>query len=137
MKRNLILITLAIVLITGISRATDPLNLPVNYDIVMLAGADYSLIVQFKNSSGATINVANNNYASQFRSAPAPGGAVFASFSTFKTGDPAYLNMKLSKAQTTNLSGKSGVWDLKQTAINGIVTYPMSGKATVKPTVTR
>lgn len=133
--------------------AVDPLNLPSPYDLVMLAGADYLLSIQIKNSAGASTDLTVNTYSAQFRAAPAPAGQLFANLSTItrvptftrysSNGEAVvttylpYLDIKLSKAQTRALSGKSGLWDLRQTGPTGLVSYPMAGKIVIRPTVTQ
>ena len=178
MKRLLLITGLVLSLAIGTaykSPAVDPLNLPTQFDHIMLAGADYLLSIQIKNSSGAVVDLTANTYAAQFRSAPAPAGVLFANLSTiirvptfsrystvtfraYSGGGPPgfivysslktipqpittsylpWLDIKLSKAQTKPLSGKSGLWDLRQIGPTGLVSYPMAGKIVVRPTVTQ
>ena len=137
MKRLFIGILLALSLAAG-SRAAEQPNLPTNFDMVMLAGADYLLTIQVKDNLGALLTLSTNTYKAQFRSTTYPVGTVFANFSTIpRPGFTTILDVKLSKAQTAALTGRSGVWDLKQTAPTGFVSYIMSGKAFVRPTVTQ
>jgi hypothetical protein len=137
MKKLIIALLLAFSLI-GNAQAIEPLNLPTPYDMVMLAGADYSLPVILKLSSTTTEDITGYAYAAQFRSGPAPSGIVFANFSTIITTPVnGMLRVSLSRRQTLPLSGKSGVWDLRQTTTAGVVTYVISGKASVRPTVTQ
>lgn len=125
------------------SFATGPLNLPTVYDMVILAGADHILTVAIKDSAGVFQNISGSSYKAQFRAAPAPGGALFTTFSTVKrnasiSGQTVrVVDVRLSKAQTTALSGKSGVWDLRQTDSAGLISYILTGKAAVRPTVTQ
>ena len=137
MKRLLIGIMLVVSLTTG-SRAAEQPNLPTAFDIVMLAGADYLLTIQVKDNLGSLLVLNVNTYKAQFRSTTYPVGTIFANFSTIpRPGNTTILDVKLSKAQTAALTGRSGVWDLKQTAPTGLVSYIMSGKAVVRPTVTQ
>lgn len=97
---RLLLITIAMILITICavhkSPAVDPNNLPTPFDIIMQAGADYELLLNVKSPLGGAIDLAGNSYAAQFRSAPYPGGVLFASFSTAKFNDysaiPSFYN---------------------------------------------
>ncbi|MFZ2949454.1 MAG: hypothetical protein WA003_08205 [Desulfuromonadaceae bacterium] len=132
MKR---LIVIALLLITPVVPASA-FN-PGIYDILMQAGEDYILTVTESNN-GTPINLSGTTYAAQFRSAPAPAGIVFATYSAF-TNNPAAGNItvKLSKAQTLAQSGAAGVWDLRRTDASGLVSYRLSGKCIVRPTVTR
>lgn len=130
------------------SPAVDPLNLPTQFDIVMLAGADYLLSVPMKLSNGQPYDMTFNTYAAQFR--PAPGGPLYANFSTSSrwvqsryssngvqlSASYPVLDIKMSNRLTKPLSGKTGLWDLKQSAPNGFVSYPLSGKVSVRPVVT-
>lgn len=111
---------------------------PGAYDIIMQAGEDFRLTMALKDSNGTAINLTGNTYSAQFRSAPAPAGVVFATYSASASAPASgQVTIKLSKAQTTNTSGKTGLWDLKQTDAAGSVSYLLAGKVIVKPTVTR
>ena len=134
MKR-ITIITLAMALLSACCWAFNPGV----YDIIMQAGEDYTLHLQFKDSTGAAMDLNGYSYASQFRSAPAPGGVVYATYSAAIFGDATSgrVRVKLSHGQTTTNSGRSGVWDLRQTAPSGEISYMLTGKAAVKPTVTR
>jgi hypothetical protein len=108
------------------------------FDITMQAGEDFKLSVGLADSTGADINLTGNTYAAQFRSAPAPGGVVFATYSAYSPSPATgQITVKLSSAQTSKQSGKSGIWDLKQTDSAGQVSYLLTGKCAVKPTATR
>lgn len=137
MKRFIAALLLSLSLLSPVHSA-DPLNLPSALDIIMLAGADFDLTVYRKFDATTYLDITGYQYAAQFRSAPAPGGVLFANYSAV-ISDPAtgHLRVKLSRFQTVPLSGKSGVWDLRQTAPNGLVSYIISGKAYVRPTVTQ
>jgi hypothetical protein len=111
---------------------------PGSYDITMYAGEDYRLTLKLADSTGSDINLTGNSYAAQFRSAPAPTGSIFATYSTTVTSaGTGMISVRLSRAQTTALTGKSGLWDLKQTDSVGLVSYLLTGKCAVRPTVTR
>ena len=113
-------------------------DLPTAYDVVMLAGADYQLDVKHVDPAGAVVNLTGSTFVSQFWSAPAPAGTVFATYSTpIVSAVAGTSRVKLSKAQTTALSGRSGVWDLLWTDATGRATFLLSGKAAVRPTVSR
>lgn len=147
MKLLLLVVSLILALYLSVRAAEQP-NLPSPFDVVMLAGADYLLSVQIKNSYGAQLNMTDKTYAAQFRANPAPAGVLYANFSAVtripyttysgvSTSYPAVLDIKLSAAQTRALSGKSGVWDLRQTDTLGLISYILAGKCTVRPTVTQ
>jgi len=110
---------------------------PGTYDIIMQAGEDY-VLTAVESNNGTPINLTGNTYAAQFRSAPAPAGIVYATYSA-STSNPSagQIRVKLSAAQTLAQSGKSGVWDLRRTDAAGQVSYRLTGKCAVKPTVTR
>lgn len=139
MKRIILIIALLFsTLITqpSSSRALDQINLPGTFDLLMYAGADYLLNLQFRNSTGAVIPLVRSGFAAQFR--PAPGGALYANYSTIPFNNYSGVRISLSRAQTSALSGKSGVWDLAQTNYStNRVYYRLTGKAVVRPTVTR
>jgi len=134
MKRFL-LITLYSLLITASAvYAFDPGV----YDVTMYAGEDFKLTLLLKDSTGAAMNLTGSTYAAQFRSAPAPAGTVFATYSaSAPTPANGQIEVKLSRAQTAINTGKAGMWDLRQTGTTGLVSYLLTGKAAVKPTVTR
>jgi hypothetical protein len=113
-------------------------DLPSSHDITMLAGADYQILFQHKDVVGAPVDLTGAFLYAQFRSAPYPGGVLFANYSTFISGDPisGHSIMRLSRFQTRALSGKSGVWDLLMVDGQGFATYLLSGKGSVKPTAT-
>ena len=128
------LLTLILLLITSSALAFDPGT----YDIAMLAGEDYRLTLKLTDSTGSAMNLTGCSYAAQFRSAPAPTGSVFATYSTSVTSaGTGTISVRLSRAQTSLSSGKSGLWDLKQTDSTGLVSYILTGKCSVRPTVTR
>jgi hypothetical protein len=108
------------------------------YDIVMRAGADYrSTHAWTVKATGAVIDLTGNSYQAQFRSAPYPNGTLFAVYSTVVTDAPGgVMRLSLSRRQTVTLSGKSGVWDLKQVAADGTVSYRYGGTVRVIPVVT-
>lgn len=132
-KRITLAALITVTLAAGIVLAADPGM----YSIMMQAGEDYRLQLKLSDSSGAPVNITGNSYAAQFRAAPAPSGAVFANLSTSITDAVnGQISIRLSRAQTTALSGKSGVWDLRQTS-GGLNSYVLSGNCAVRPTVTR
>lgn len=108
-------------------------------DLVMRAGADYRATLTWTQPvTKAAVNLTGNSYAAQFRTAPYPGGALLATYSTVVTNAAAgQMQLRLSKAQTRALSGKAGVWDLKQTDAAGLVSYRFGGMAKCLPTVTQ
>jgi hypothetical protein len=106
-------------------------------DLVMKAGADYRASLTWTDATGTAINITGNSYAAQFRSAVYPAGTLFATYSTTITNAAAgQMRISLSRAQTAALSGKAGVWDLKQTTSGGEVKYRFGGTARVLPVVT-
>lgn len=106
-------------------------------NLTMRAGADYRATLTWTDSASQPLNLTGNSYAAQFRSAPYPAGALFATYSCVVTNAVAgQMRISLSRAQTAALSGKAGVWDLKQTSADGSVSYRFGGTARVMPTVT-
>lgn len=133
----IVVITIAFLLFARPSRAQNQNDLPTTFDMVMLAGADYSLALTNKNISGTPIDLTGYQFKAQFRSAATPTGTLFATYSTSTTNTAAgQFKVTLSRAQTTALTGKIGVWDLLQIDNTGKYTFLLSGKAVVKPTVT-
>jgi hypothetical protein len=111
--------------------------LPTQFDIYMLAGADYALYFTETDYTGGAIDITGYRYVAQYRNSPAPTGTLFATYSTaIINGPTGRLKMTLSKEQTTSLSGTSGVWDLLQIDPTGMLTYLSSGRVSVVPTVT-
>lgn len=107
-----------------------------NPDIILRAGADYNATLTWT-YNGQPINLTGYSYAAQFRSAPT-SGVLFANLSTVVTNATAgEMRLSLSRRQTAGLGGKTGVWDLRQTAPGGAVTYQMGGTVKVLPTVTQ
>jgi hypothetical protein len=108
---------------------------PTQFDMVMLAGAEYVLPIVNTDATGSPINITGYQYASQFRSTP--GGSLFANYSaTIASTTSGQIRLKLSAAQTTRLSGQSGFWDLLQIDNAGRRSYLLSGTAQVKVPVT-
>jgi hypothetical protein len=130
--RRLLLIVITLVCLTVPALAEEP-------TLTMKAGADYRATLVWSNpQTGTPINLTGNSYAAQFRSAPYPGGQLFANYSAIVTSPvTGTMELRLSRAQTSTLSGKAGVWDLRQTDSSGLVTYQFGGKVVVLPTVTR
>lgn len=139
-RPNYFLLSLMVyaLLCVGIVKAQNQNDLPSPFDMVMLSGADYSLSVQITNpADGTPVNISGYQYFAQFRSAPAPTGILFATYSTSIVNSmQGQMKVKLSKAQTANLTGKSGIWDLLQLDTSSKATFLLSGKATCKPTST-
>lgn len=125
---------LGVALLLGVSWALDPGV----FDISVQAGEDYRLQLTLKDGAGAPMNLTGYSFKAQSRQAPAPTGALYATYSTIVVS-PATgrLDVRLSKTQTASNSGKSGVWDLQQTDSGGLVTYILRGKSVVMPTATR
>lgn len=135
MKTIILLLTIALFALP--LRAQNQNDLPTTFDMVMLAGADYSLALTNTTAEGTAVDITSFQYMAQFRSAPAPAGTLFATYSTTTTNAAAgQFKVTLSRARTTALSGKTGVWDLLQVDNAGKYTFLLSGKAVVKPTVT-
>jgi hypothetical protein len=101
----------------------------------MKAGADFRPTLAWADKTGHPINITGNTYQAEFRDAPE--GTLFARYSTVIT-DAANgkMQLRLSRAQTTRLSKKTGVWDIKQTTPDGQVKYRFGGTVIVKPPVT-
>lgn len=141
MMRLLVVVSLLLLIVTAQIQAVEQPNLPTNFDIIMLAGADYSLTVMIRDAAGQFTNMSTPSYTAQFRSTAYPVGTIFANFSAVRVRVPTTqkigISLRLSKAQTNALSGRSGLWDLKQTASDGLVSYILTGKCSVKPTVSR
>lgn len=134
MKRWLCLLLFTVLSLPFSVHALDPAI----YDAVMYANEDYRLNMVLKDSAGAVMNLSGYSYKAQFRSAPAPAGIVYANYSAYVTSTTGgALTVRLSKAQTSALSGYAGFWDLQQTDSASAISYLLSGRAVVKTTVTR
>lgn len=126
------LIVLALCILSGRAFAGD------TADLIMKAGADYRATLTWTMpGTKAVVNLTGNSYVAQFRSAPYPAGTLYATYSTIVTSASAgQMQLRLSHRQTATLSGKTGVWDLKQTDAAGQVSYRFGGTVKVMPTVT-
>jgi len=134
MIKRLLLLTALFVSLLSTAYALDPAV----YDAVMYANEDYRLNLTLKDSTGAAMNLTGYSYKAQFRQQPAPAGAVYATYSaTVSNAATGAVTVKLSKSQTSALSGLTGFWDLQQTDSGGSISYLLSGRAVVKTTVTR
>lgn len=139
MIRSLLLIPLLTLAFVTHAQAQGQNDLPTPFDMVMLADADYNLTITHTDpASGAVINLTGYSFYAQFRSAPAPSGAVYATYSTpIVNASLGRSRVSLSCAQTLANSGKSGIWDLLMVSNTGVSTYVLAGKAKVMPTATR
>lgn len=135
---RLIFILLFAISVSTPTIAADQYDLPKPVDIVMMAGADFNLNITHNDpTTGQPLNLTGAAFYSQFRSAPAPAGVVFGTFSTpIVSVSTGKSRVSMSKARTQALSGKSGIWDLLMINVSGLATYIMSGKAVVKPMAT-
>lgn len=107
-------------------------------NLTMYAGEDVRIVMTLKDSTGTPLNLTGYAYKSQYSSTFAPGGTVYATYSANVLSPTAgTISIRLSKAQTTTLSGTQGVWDVQQTDSGGAISYIVKGKALVVPTVTR
>lgn len=110
---------------------------PGTYDQAIQAGEDYRLTLSLKDSGGTAMNLTGYSYAAQLRATQATTGTLYANYSASVTSAVGgTVAVSLSKAQTSNLAGKTGYWDLKQTDSGGKATYVLAGKAVVTPRVT-
>lgn len=148
--KNLKLLCLAVLFLGLLIQGALALE-PVVFDLVMQAGEDFTLPVRLDFcadnplpqppalcKSWKVTDLTGYTYKAQFLSAPAPAGTVYATYSCIFTNiTGGELKVKLSKAQTTANSGRSGIWDLRQTDSGGAVSYIIRGKAVVSPTGTR
>lgn len=121
------------------------------YNIIMQAGEDFRLPLAMNTCADnpppadptkcktlVPTKLDGYSYKAQFRQAPAPAGAVYATYSAvFVNLSAGRVDLRLSKAQTAANSGKSGVWDIRETNPSGLSSYPAGGPAVVKPTATR
>jgi hypothetical protein len=124
------LVVSLLVVVNGISHADDP-------TIIMKAGADYRATLTWS-AAGKAMNLTGYSYAAQFRTAPAPAGTLLANYSTVVSdAGKGQMQIRLSRRWTSQLSGKAGVWDLRQTDPSGNVTYQLGGAAKVLPVVTQ
>jgi hypothetical protein len=124
---------------------------PAAYDFGMQAGEDFALqltlnqcadnpppVTPDKCRTWTPQNLTGYSYKSQFRSAPYPAGQVFTTYSSVVVNAATgRLDIRLSRQQTATHDGKQGYWDLQQTAPDGKVSYLLTGKTRVHPTVTR
>jgi hypothetical protein len=111
---------------------------PATYNLTIQAGEDFRLVLTLKDATGTVQNLSGYSYKSQYRSAAAPSGTIYATYSCSVLSPTAgTVSVRLSKAQTTALTGTQGVWDLLQTDSGGADSYLLKGKALVQPTVTR
>lgn len=118
--------------------ASSHIDLPVPFDLVMLAGGDFSLTLKSTDELGSVRDLTGHSFTAQFRSASAPAGILYAQYSTaIVTPESGLFQVSLNRFKTLTLSGKTGVWDLFQVDPTGKVTYLIGGKAAVRPTATR
>lgn len=111
---------------------------PAVYDFAMQAGEDFALQLTLKDSSNAVMNLTGYSYRAQFRSATAPAGTVYATYSAVMVNPAAgRVDIRLSRRQTAANDGKQGVYDVQQTNPAGQISYIMIGKTKVNSTVTR
>lgn len=137
MLRSLLIPLLLLAFATS-SPAQGQNDLPTPFDMVMLAGADYRLSIVNTTAAGLAVNITGYTYYAQFREAPAPAGALFASYSASVVDAAAgKLSVRLSRAQTWALSGKTGIWDLLQIDNTGKATFIAAGQVAVRPAATR
>jgi hypothetical protein len=148
MKRQLVIIIMAFSLLSSaLASALEPAM----YDFSMQAGEDFTLqlglnacadnpppVTPDKCKSWVPQNLTGYSYKAQFRSAAYPAGQVFSTYSSIiVNAATGRLDVKLSRRQTAVHDGKQGFWDLQQTDSSGRISYLITGKTKVNPTVTR
>jgi hypothetical protein len=122
----------------GISGPQSFDNLPTQFDMIMVAGDDYTLDLRHVDNTGTAINLTGSTFYAQFRTLPFTGSILLANYSTpIVNAATGRSRVSLSRRQTLPLSGASGIWDLLHIDSTGKRKYRMGGKVTIVPKTTQ
>ena len=99
-------------------------------------GSDFNITVSLTDATDSALNLAGNTFLAQVRKSHA-SNTVKATFSTSNDGVGGNLTLNLTDVQTAALESGRYVYDIIQTASDGIKTRLMEGQLIVTPSVSR
>ena len=99
-------------------------------------GSDFSITLSLTDSVDDALNLTGSSFLAQVRKSHA-SSTVKATFTTTNDGNGGNLTIKLTDVQTAALEAGRYVYDVMQTASDGIKTRLIEGQLIVTPSVSR
>tara|TARA_B100000427_G_C15458296_1_gene572849 strand:+ start:403 stop:738 length:336 start_codon:yes stop_codon:yes gene_type:complete len=99
-------------------------------------GSDFTITLSLTDSVDDALNLTGSSFLAQVRKSHA-SSTVKATFTTTNDGNGGNLTIKLTDVQTAALESGRYVYDVMQTASDGIKTRLIEGQLIVTPSVSR
>ena len=99
-------------------------------------GSDFTITLSLTDSVDDALNLTGSSFLAQVRKSHA-SSTVKATFTTTNDGNGGNLTIKLTDVQTAALEAGRYVYDVMQTAGDGIKTRLIEGQLIVTPSVSR
>ena len=99
-------------------------------------GSDFTITLSLTDSVDDALNLTGSSFLAQVRKSHA-SDTVKATFTTTNDGNGGNLTIKLTDVQTAALESGRYVYDVMQTASDGIKTRLIEGQLIVTPSVSR
>ena len=99
-------------------------------------GSDFTITLSLTDSVDDALNLTGSSFLAQVRKSHA-SSTVKATFTTTNDGNGGNLTIKLTDVQTAALEAGRYVYDVMQTASDGIKTRLIEGQLLVTPSVSR
>tara|TARA_B100000035_G_scaffold313765_1_gene328244 strand:- start:1174 stop:1509 length:336 start_codon:yes stop_codon:yes gene_type:complete len=99
-------------------------------------GSDFTITLSLTDSVDDALNLTGSSFLAQVRKSHA-SSTVKATFTTTNDGNGGNLTIKLTDVQTAALEAGRYVYDVMQTASDGIKTRLIEGQLIVTPSVSR
>ena len=99
-------------------------------------GSDFTITLSLTDSVDDALNLTGSSFLAQVRKSHA-SSTVKATFTTTNDGNGGNLTIKLPDVQTAALEAGRYVYDVMQTASDGIKTRLIEGQLIVTPSVSR
>ena len=99
-------------------------------------GSDFTITLSLTDSVDDALNLTGSSFLAQVRKSHA-SSTIKATFTTTNDGNGGNLTIKLTDVQTAALESGRYVYDVMQTASDGIKTRLIEGQLIVTPSVSR
>ena len=99
-------------------------------------GSDFSITVSLTDATDSALSLAGSSFLAQVRKSHG-SNTVKATFNTSNDGIGGNLTLNLTDVQTSALENGRYVYDVVQTASDGLKTRLMEGQLIVTPSVSR
>lgn len=104
---------------------------PALYNLQLVAGEDFTLELKFLDQSSAIVALTGYSFEAVAKSG-ASSVTPLAAF-TVTVNPTNTITIRMPRAVTSTMKGKTGVWSIKATAPGGDVSYWVQGSINFKP----